>query len=377
MTKFEFNKSWIPKLELKVLTRLGDEAMFSPKAYQQWIRDLYHDHKSNKVQFRIEAARNNNDIPEISQIKAIEFILNNEEEIYKNIYQNLIDVVYPYYSELFEEDIQEYAPLNDIEKLPKVLGLIQITVNIMNRNQIAWTTYMFEWKGEEEHGLSMLFEGSKFLKHSGAGDMWFDEIVKEEELEVLRKEWNLQMPKKLYYPNDSLKSYKPWQLEKTKDYLIDLLNEDKLSEFKKIVSRNDFDVNIRIPEDGYPLIEEIVRKGFLDAGKYLFEKGANIEGLMHWGNPYYENTSRIEFINIVNGDINETNEEGLSLIEKYLTIAKREFGFNNMKSMGLYEKHIKLLLKYEAKITNMEKYKEVLKHMNLWNKGGWFNKLFE
>ena len=195
--------------------------------------------------------------------------------------------------------------------------------------------------------------------------MWFDEIVSDEKLERLRKKWNSQMPKKMYYPNRELKSYKPWQLEKTKDYLIDLLKDDKFEVFKQLVSQKEFDVNQKFPEDGYPLIEEVVRKGFLESGNYLFNLGAKIEGLMHFGNPYYENTYRIEFINRVNGDINEKNHENLSLLEKYLTIAKREHGFDNLKSMELYKKHIKLLLKYGAKIEDEYKFEEVLKYMNL------------
>ena len=88
---------------------------------------------------------------------------------------------------------------------------------------------------------------------------------------------------------------------------------------------------------------------------------------MHFGNPYYENTNRIEFVYSVNGDVNEKNTDGNSLIEKYLSIANRELRFNNKKSMDLYEKHIKLLLRYGAKIPDVDKYEKLLKHMNLWN----------
>jgi len=367
MIQYEFERNWNPKIHVTTLSKLGSSDMFKADHRLNWIRTLYEDHQLNKVQFRIEAAKNENDVPEKSQLNAINYILNNEKKIYQSIYENLIQVVYPYYSELYEEDLQEYAPLSKIDNLPKVLGLVEITVNLMNQNDTAWCTYMFQWKGEEEHGLSMLFEGSKFLKHSGAGDMWFNEIVPKEELETLRKEWNIQMPKKMYYPNQELRSYKPWQLQSTLNYLLNLLKENKIDEFKNLVAQEEFDVNQKFPADGFPLIEEVVRKGFFEAGKYLFDMGAKIDGLMHFGNPYYENTYRIEFVHSVNGNINETNEENLSLLEKYLTIAKREYRFKKLEAMDLYEKHIKLLLKYGSKIEDKEKFENVLKDMNLWN----------
>jgi len=291
--------------------------------------------------------------------------LNNEQKIYHEIYTNLKETIYPYYSELIEDNIQEYAPLNKIEDLPNVLGLVQIQVNLMSKNEMAWSTYMFEWKGEEEHGLSMLFEGSKFLKHDGAGDMWYDGVIPENELELLRKESRKQMPKKLYYPNLKLRSYKPWQLQQSINYLLDLLKDDKFEEFKAIVSEDDFDKNQKFPQDGFPILEHVVSKGFLNAGKLLFELGANLTGMMHFGNPYYENSYRIEFINMVEGNLDEINELEETLLTNYINIACREYKFKDLNKIELYERHIKLLLKYGATLSIEEKHIEVINHMGL------------
>ena len=95
MTEFKFEKSWHPKIKLNTLTNLGSSEMFNPNGYQKWIRDLYKDHQNNIVQFRIEDAQNHNDIPEESQLNAINYILNNEQEIYQNIYKCLVEVIYP------------------------------------------------------------------------------------------------------------------------------------------------------------------------------------------------------------------------------------------------------------------------------------------
>ncbi len=367
MKEYKFKKNWMPKLKLEVLTKLGSKEMFSPNGYQRWIRDLYEDHKANKVQIRIEDAKNENDIPEKSQLNAINYILNNEQNIYQEIYKTLTEIIYPYYSDLLEEDIQEYAPLNKIKDMPKVLGLVQIQVNLMSENEMAWSTYMFEWKGEEEHGLSILFEGAKYLKHDGAGDMWYDGVIPENELESLRKEWGKQMPKKLYYPNAKLRSYKPWQLEQTKNYLLDLLKENRFEEFKTIVSEDLFDKNQKFPEDGFPILEHVVKGGFIDAGKLLFDLGANTTGIMHFGNPYYENSNRIYFMNIVGGNLDQLNDFQETLVTKYLNIASRELKFKNFKKIELYERHIKLLLSYGAKLNKEEEHLEVINHMGLIN----------
>lgn len=365
MIEFKFEKSWHPKIKLNTLTNLGSSEMFNPDGYQKWIRDLYKDHQNNIVQFRIEDAQNDNDIPEESQLNAINYIINNEQEIYQNIYKCLVGIIYPYYSDLFEENIQEFAPLEKIEDLPNVLGLVQIQINLMSKNGMAWSTYMFEWKGEKEHGLSILFEGAKYLKHDGAGDMWYDGLIPEKELKELSKEWNKQMPKELYYPNPKLRSYKPWHLEQSKNYLVDLLKENKFQEFETIVSENIFDKNQRFPEDGYPIIEHVVNKGFLTAGKLLFDLGADINGMMHFGNPYYENTNRIEFMNMVGGNLEEVDEFNVTLLSKYLDIASREFNFDNLRKIELYEKHIKLLLKYGAKLEPKDNHLDLIKHIGL------------
>lgn len=365
MKSFNFNKSWLPKINLETLTKLGNEKIFNPKSHLEWIRTLYDDHKNQKIQLRIEAARNENDIPEEYQINAIEYILNNEKEIYQQIYENLKNKIYPYYSELLEEELEKDFPIDNLEMMPDVLGLIEIQVTLMHRNNMAWCTYIFEWQGEQEHGLSMLFEGSKFLKHDSAGDMWFSGIVPDDELEILRKEWNKEMPKQLYYPNSNLRSYKPWQLELSINYLLELLKNDEVEQFKNIVSSNDFDVNQKFPEDGVPILEQVVRKGYFEMGKLLHQLGANPKGIMHFGNPYYENTFRIEFINMIKGDLDEKNEGGMTLLEKYLEISSRELRFKNLRKIDMYEQHVKLLIQYGAKISEKEQYRNVLIHMNI------------
>jgi hypothetical protein len=177
MEEFKFTGDWNPKVTLKELTKLGHENMFSPNAIMQWIRDVYEDHKSNKVQFRIDPAENSNQFPEEIQINAINYIIKNEHEIYSQIYDQLLNTIYPHYSQLYDEDIQEYAPLKTIDDMPKVLGLTDIRIELVGSDEIAWSIYNFEWKGEEEHGLSMLFEGSKFMKHDSAGNMWIDDLL--------------------------------------------------------------------------------------------------------------------------------------------------------------------------------------------------------
>ena len=218
MNKFEFNGNWTPKINLEILTKLGSDYMFNPTHHLKWIRNLHADHKNKIIQFRIDAARNDNDIPEPDQLNAIDFILNNESKIYHQIFTNLKTIIYPFYSDLFGEDLQLEFPLDKIDALPEVLGLIEIQVHQISKNNVAWCTYMFKWKGEQEHGLSMLFEGDHFLKHAPAGDMWFEDLLPEEELKTLSEAWNKEMPKKLYYPNPQLKSYKHWQLEQTNSF---------------------------------------------------------------------------------------------------------------------------------------------------------------
>ncbi|MFM2393939.1 MAG: hypothetical protein RLZZ546_1921 [Bacteroidota bacterium] len=389
MEEFKFTGNWNPKVTLNELTKLGHEDMFSPNAIMQWIRDIYEDHKSNKVQFRIYPAMNSNQYPEEIQINAINYIINNEQIIYSQIYDNLINIIYPHYSASYEEDIQEYAPLKSIDDMPKVLGLTDISIEVIGSDEIAWSIYKFEWKGDEEHGLSMLFEGSKFIKHDSAGDMWIDELISEEKLENYSDLHHRDMPNKMYYPALNRQFYKPWELEKTRDFLLDLLRDGNYSEFKSNVSSKEFNVNQKFPEDEFSLIEYLIRDEFIDAAKFLFDRGTNTQGLMHNGFNLLENIKRIQFINDVNGNIDEADNNNETLLTKYLTVANDAIELNSkkvndnmsflesltilqrdkksvfLKKIQTYKEHIKLLIECGAKIDNPTLFDKVSKFMKL------------
>lgn len=234
MKEFSFTGNWSPKVQVSVLSQLGNELMFRPNHHLKWIRELYQNHQNNLIQCHIHAAKNENDVPETYQLEAINFLLNNEDLIIESIYDNLKSIVYPYYNELFDVNLETDIPLEDSKDLKASLGLIDVEMNLAETNGLGWTTYNFEWKGEDEHGLSMLFCGAKFLKHEPAGNMWFGGLVSEKLEKEIDIRYNLSVPLKQYYPNSELNSYKPWQLEKTKDYLISLLKNNKFGEFKKL-----------------------------------------------------------------------------------------------------------------------------------------------
>ena len=111
----------------------------------------------------------------------------------------------------------------------------------------------------------------------------------------------------------------------------------------------------------------------------MVSKGASTKNILHQGNIYYENKSRIELIGELGYDIDELDPNNKTLLDKYFEIADREYRRENSDRILLLEEHAKLLIQYGAKINNPDKYNGLIKFWKLNNKenGSWFKKLFK
>ena len=147
------------------------------------------------------------------------------------------DIVYPYYGELVGENYQEHNPLNTVQDLENCLAINEIMVDFIGKENIAWVTYIFESNVDPEHGLSMLFQGSKFMKHDSAYDMMYQDLLTKEEYDQYIKDINVahdSSEPKLHYPDKNKIYFKPWELEQTKEFLRKLLRENKEQELSLI-----------------------------------------------------------------------------------------------------------------------------------------------
>lgn len=363
MKKYNFDGNWNTKIKLPLISKLSSPEIFNPTSHLFWIRTKYEELQNSLVEVKFFDKKNENEYPEENQISAIEYILNNEDEIYNSIYEVVRDIIYPYFEELSGENLHQYYPLKKIEDLPSVLGIRDIGIEYYIDKKIGWTTFNFSFMGDQEHGLSLLFEGKKFLKHDSVYEMVYDGLISKDQFDSYINELNKQMPLKLYYPNPEKKYFKPWQLLKSKEYLLQLLFEKKYEEFRKLISRKDFDLNLKFPELDYPLIEEVIKIGELEMAKYLYENGAEVKGILHFGNTYYENSKRINFIASIGEDLDDRDENGFTLLDKYLEKIERQLRYQKEPNIELNKKHILLLIEKGATIKMNKINKEILEKM--------------
>lgn len=382
MREFEFKGKWKTKVNLPILSVLRHSKFYKRDSHLEWIRDKANSLDNQLVDLNIRDAPNKNEHPELIQLDAINHILQNENDILNEIFRVMKEIVYPYYGDLVGEDYQEQDPLKEVNDLKDCLAINEIMVDFIGKENIAWVTYIFESNVDPEHGLSMLFQGSKFLKHDSAYDMMYQDLLTKDEYDQYIKDINIANDSdepKMHYPDNQKKYFKPWELEQTKGYLTKLLQENKDEEFKELINKEEFDINIKFPELNHTLLEEVLRIKKIDIAKYMVKKGASTNKILHQGNIYYENKTRIQLIGELGYNINELNPSNQTLLDRYFEIADREYRRDNSERIKLLEEHVRLLIQYGAKINNPDKYIGLIKYWKLNNNGngGWFRKLFK
>lgn len=382
MTEFKFEGHWKTKIKLPMISELRHSKFYKRDSHLEWIRNKANSLDNQLVDLNIRDAPNKNEYPERLQIDAINHLIQNEKEILQEIFRIMKEEVYPYYGELVGEDYQEHEPLNEVKDLNGCLAINEIMVDFIGQENLAWVTFIFESNVDPEHGLSMLFQGSKFLKHDSAYDMMYQELLTKDEYDQYIEDINAahdSTDAKLHYPDKRKVYFKPWELEQTKEFLRKLVRENKDEEFKTIIDREEFDINIKFPELNHTLLEEVLRLKNLELAQYMVSKGASTENILHQGNIYYENKTRIELIGELGYDIDELDPNNKTLLDKYFEIADREYRRDNSDRILLLEEHTKLLIQYGAKINNLDKYNGLIKYWKLNNNenGSWFKNLFK
>lgn len=232
MRKFEFTGKWKFEIESKFFSKLNSNKLFRHESFDEHRALL----NKLKVPLNITDERTLKPDPEIEQINAINFILNNEEKIYQSIYRNLKEFVIPETKKHFDlenEDMETvnywFPKLSSPEDMKNTVGILGISVDIEYRNDIAWTSYMFEFSADEEHGLIMNFEGDKFL-YFGELDTSHSQIMTKDEFNKYVRKLNKSHPAQIHEPDPKYGVLKPWQIDANDFYPIALLREERNEE---------------------------------------------------------------------------------------------------------------------------------------------------
>ena len=382
MAQYEFTGEWKSQFYLPYFSTLCHSKFYEKNSHLDWIRMKARSLERNLVDIDIRDAPNMNEYPETNQVNAINHILENEEEILTEIYHVMKEEVYPYYSKLVGVNYQDHDPLNEVKNLKNCLAINEIVIDFIGKNGMAWVTYNFKSNVDPEHGLSMLFEGSKFLKYDSAYEMMYQDLLSKDEYDQYIRDINIannSNQPRLYYPDKNKKYFKPWQLEQTKEFLKTLLLNNKDEQFKSLINQDEFNINLKFPELNHTLLEEVINLRKLHIAHYMVEKGATVTDILHQGNIYKENKTRINLIGQLGYNINQLDSNNQTLLDKYLEVSNRVFRKGNDKRNLSLKEHINLLIKYGAKINDPSKYSKLIKLWKLNNNesGGWFKRFFQ
>lgn len=123
-----------------------------------------------------------------SHLAAFNYLLTNQQAIKNSILSALLK----YYPELKDEygynpeEEDEYLPdINHIEDFKKIIGLSEIHILDVSKDDVAYVGYQFGCNWDEEHGLGIMTHKDRIVEIGGA-DAAFLEWIAERDLDPVR-----------------------------------------------------------------------------------------------------------------------------------------------------------------------------------------------
>lgn len=227
--KYDFDGNWKFEKEFKILSEFNYRCFHSPRPIPR------------KILIEIEDEIDYNPDPEPAQIKALEFILRNEEQLYGKIFKVLKDIVVPEMIANPDYELEDYdiPELQNIDDAKKFIGLTCIVIDVYYSCGKALTCFYFDFYLEEEHGLCMIFRESEFLGYCGIGDYPPDGITPESDLEDYIKRTNRDTPFEIIKPHKKYGKLKPWQQSSNDYYPNRLIRADRDEEVIEFLKSNE------------------------------------------------------------------------------------------------------------------------------------------
>lgn len=277
MKEFSFNGDWRTTIESNWLCKLRSDKFYKPDSHLEWRRNLYKTLHSGKVVLHITDEINENIEPEKEQSNTINYILNNEEKIFNKIYEVFKNNVIKYFLsyEHYPMEDQTFHLIKSIEELPNHLGLNEISISNCYKDGYALYVLNFEFDGDDEHGLCMVFQKDEFLRHDEIGGLSFEGLIDKIEYDDLVRRWNIRPDKKFYPLNSKYKKNKPWRQRANESYIKHLLHEKDNKEIIKLINEGKIIKDEKIGTGHGSLFEFAAGYGNHEILDYLFEREWN------------------------------------------------------------------------------------------------------
>lgn len=248
MRTFEFKSEWFTDIKLEKLSTINYSS-FSPK------KD-----NNSLVRILIIDERDYNPYPTTEQIFAIEYIMNNQDEIYYSIYKALKNIIYPIDSCNSEDEVPS---LNSINDMNKIIGLNGIFIDIHSNAGMAWTNYYFDYHFDTEHGLNMVFQGNKFLDFGQIGGLTYENIMSKEDFNTYVERLNVRHSLQIHKPNPITNKLKPWQINENEYFPFGLIHANRIEDLIEYLKN--------YPEQKIKKLDRLIEIAQLNQ-KYEFEK---------------------------------------------------------------------------------------------------------
>jgi len=356
MKKFEFKGDWETLIDSEYFCQLKSEIFFRLDSGIESRRINYHLLRSKKITLIISDERNDNIEPEQEQLNTINYILNNEKEIYNKVFESFKNKIveafksYPYFP--FED--QTFHLIERIEQLPNHLGINDITITNFYDGNYALFTINFEFDGDFEHGLSMVFNRDKFLRHDEIGSISYEGLVSDEHYKMMVEIWNTKPEYKFYEINEKYGKNKPWKQEANWKYISGLIKNENDEELITLIEQGKIKADEKL---GYLTITEYAAsQGKYEILKYLISKGWDLGKSIPCS---LHSLETIEFLLKNNANIDELNHEGVSSlyneIYKY-SMAKDNYRFQNNRDERRALIHIAEMEKHKSMIISLLKF---------------------
>lgn len=379
MKKFEFKGDWETSIESDYFWQLNSEFFFRLDSGIESRRIKYQLLQNRKIKLIICDERNDNIDPEPEQLNTINYILNNEEEIYNKVFESFKNKIvedfisYPF----LLLDGQTFHLIERIEQLPNHLGINDITITNFYDADYALFTINFEFDGNYENGLSMVFNRDKFLIHDEKSMLSYQGLVSDQQYKKKAEIWYSKPMNKFYEIDEKFGKNKPWKQEANWNYIRCLINSENNRELITLIDQGKIKTNEKM--DCLTITEYAASVGKHEILKYFISKGwdlgKSIPSSLH-------NLETLEFLLKNNANIDELNHNGVTSLfsEIYkFSIAKQNFEFQidrderrilvHLEEMERHKSLIIQLLKFGADPYNFDmqnrSYKELL--LKSWN----------
>lgn len=379
MKKFEFKGDWETSFDSDFFWQLKSEKFFRLDSGIESARINYQLLQNRKITLIICDERNDNIGPEPEQLNTINYILNNEEEIYNKVFESFKNKIveeaisYPF----LLLDGQTFHLIERIEQLPNHLGINDITITNFYDADYALFTINFEFDGNYQNGLSMVFNREKFLRHDEKNMLSYQGLVSDQEYKKMVEIWYSKPENKFFEINEKFGKNKPWKQEANWKYIKYLINSENNKELITLIDQGKISPKEKM--DCLTMIEYAANQGKYEILKYFISRGWDLGKSIPCS---LHNLETLEFLLNNNANIDELNHKGVtslfSEIYKFSNSKQNyEFQINiddskilaNLEEMEYHKSQIIRLLKlgadpYNCDIQNRS-YKDLL--LQSWN----------